>query len=406
MTLKAKPTPLPPLLKYPGGKEKELKFILPALPEKARYYYEPFVGAGSVYLAVSADKYFINDKSAELMGIYRMAAHADARFFDPLCTIDADWQYISRIAERYREEFLSLYQHSKAPSSPEEDVYYPVRMVLSAIRHSLFPELLSERPSYLADPLFWDFAEKRFQNKFPRMKKLEETKGPLTDEDLVANLEGCLKSALYLYLRSRYNERKSLHLEDGEWFALYFYLREYCYSSMFRYNRNGEFNVPYGGISYNKKVLTGKIEALKSPDFLDQLSRTIITEMDFEDFVAECTPDYEDYLFLDPPYDTEFASYDGNEFAKEDHIRLASYLKEICQSYFMLVIKNTDFIRDLYPEGILTASGRPLYVYRFDTKYFVSFMSRNDRHTQHLMITNYPVPLNLSLLSEGEGSLN
>ena len=405
MNLKAKVSLPSPLLKYPGGKEKERKILLPALTPNARHYYEPFVGGGSVYLAVSAEKYYINDKSAELMGIYRMAAHNDSLFFKPLRTIDADWQQISHIAERYQEELVSLYQHSKAPSAPEEDIYYPVRMVLSTIRRSLFPELLSERPSYLSDPLFWDFAEKSFRNKFPRMKKLEETKGVLLEDDQLANLEGCLKNALYLLLRHRYNNRKALQIEDGEWFALYYFLREYCYSSMFRYNREGEFNVPYGGISYNKKTLNGKIEALQSPDLLDQLSHTVFTEMDFEDFVSEFPPDYEDFLFLDPPYDTEFASYDGNEFVKADHIRLASYLKEACQSYFMLVIKNTDFIRDLYPEGILTASGRPLYVYRFDTKYLVSFMSRNDRHTQHLMITNYPVPVNLSFLPEEEGSL-
>lgn len=35
---------LSPILKYPGGKEKELKYILPNLPESCKNYYEPFVG--------------------------------------------------------------------------------------------------------------------------------------------------------------------------------------------------------------------------------------------------------------------------------------------------------------------------------------------------------------------------
>ena len=44
---------LTPLVKYPGGKEKELKHILPNLPKKIANYYEPFVGGGAVYFAIS-----------------------------------------------------------------------------------------------------------------------------------------------------------------------------------------------------------------------------------------------------------------------------------------------------------------------------------------------------------------
>lgn len=39
-------TRLLPLIKYPGGKEKELNYIIPALPAKIDNYYEPFVGGG------------------------------------------------------------------------------------------------------------------------------------------------------------------------------------------------------------------------------------------------------------------------------------------------------------------------------------------------------------------------
>ena len=43
---------LSPLIKYPGGKEKELNYIIPALPVKIDNYYEPFVGGGAVYLSI------------------------------------------------------------------------------------------------------------------------------------------------------------------------------------------------------------------------------------------------------------------------------------------------------------------------------------------------------------------
>ncbi|MDI9364386.1 MAG: DNA adenine methylase [Flavobacterium sp.] len=50
---------LSPLLKWAGGKEQELKYIIPNLPNKFNDYYEPFVGGGAVYTAVQAENYFI-----------------------------------------------------------------------------------------------------------------------------------------------------------------------------------------------------------------------------------------------------------------------------------------------------------------------------------------------------------
>ena len=48
----------------------------------------------------------------------------------------------------------------------------------------------------------------------------------------------------------------------------------------------------------------------------------------------------------------------------------------------MVVIKNTDFIFNLYDNAKLNLSS-------FDKKYLVSFQNRNDKNVNHLMITNY-----------------
>ena len=47
----------------------------------------------------------------------------------------------------------------------------------------------------------------------------------------------------------------------------------------------------------------------------------------------------------------------------------------------LLIIKNTDFIYELYKDNFNITS--------FDKKYMVSFMNRNDRKAEHLIITNY-----------------
>jgi DNA adenine methylase len=48
----------------------------------------------------------------------------------------------------------------------------------------------------------------------------------------------------------------------------------------------------------------------------------------------------------------------------------------------MMIIKNTDFIFDLYND-------KGLNIQTFDKKYLVSFMNRNDKDVKHLLITNY-----------------
>ena len=52
-------------LKWAGGKEQELGYILPLIPSFDTYY-EPFVGGGAVFFAIEASRKCINDRSPEL----------------------------------------------------------------------------------------------------------------------------------------------------------------------------------------------------------------------------------------------------------------------------------------------------------------------------------------------------
>lgn len=74
------PTPDQPRspLRYPGGKSKALKYILPQVPEIVKEFREPFVGGGSVFLAMrykfgAQAVYWINDLNTELAVFWEMA---------------------------------------------------------------------------------------------------------------------------------------------------------------------------------------------------------------------------------------------------------------------------------------------------------------------------------------------
>lgn len=89
-----------------------------------------------------------------------------------------------------------------------------------------------------------------------KLNKTEGKRGNLPDEDYKDNIETIFKNSLYLNIRSIYNDFivGENRCRKGVESAIYYLIRDLCYSGMFRYNLKGEFNVPYGGMSYNNKI--------------------------------------------------------------------------------------------------------------------------------------------------------
>ena len=214
------------------------------------------------------------------------------------------------------------------------------------------------------------------------MKYLEKTKNNLTDNDILDNIETALKSAFYMHIRHIYNNTKKYKIDNALKSAMFLFIRNFAYSGMFRYNTKGEFNVPYGGIAYNRKNFRKKVDYLRTKELEVLLNRTTIESLDFEVFFKNHQPTKNDFVFLDPPYDSEFSTYAKNEFTKADQKRLANYLIKECKAKWMMIIKNTNFIFNLY-------NNKGLNIQSFDKTYLVSFMNRNDKKAEHLLIANY-----------------
>lgn len=222
---------------------------------------------------------------------------------------------------------------------------------------------------------------KNLISKMNRMYKIEIQRKKMSEKDTLDNIECAFKSAFYMHFRHLYNEAENLNISIPFYTAIFYFIREFCYASMFRYNKSGKFNVPYGGISYNRKEFIKKINYIGSKQIKEYMKNTQIYCEDFEDFLKEIKPKKGDFIFLDPPYDTEFSTYAKNEFAKQDQVRLCEYLKNT-KANIMLIIKNTDFIYNLY-------NTKEFKIKTFDKKYLVSFQNRNDKDVEHLLITNY-----------------
>lgn len=371
------PTGLQPIIKWAGGKEKELKYILPNTP-RFKNYYEPFVGGGSVFAAFKAEHYFINDKSDELISLYRSIATNDNAFHTWIIRIMGAWDAMLAHVNAH-PELVEWYMLLRDDEISEDEICTRMHAHIKDT-HESFSSIVKEFPWH--DKTYWKELEKNLTRKILRMHKIEQEKQRMPDSDVYDNIETSFMSALYMFFRALYNDKKLMTSNNALATALFVFIRNYAYCGMFRYNDKGEFNVPYGGIGYNHKTMGKKHTYYMSTSLLQHFEKTTIENLDFEEFFHKYPPTENDFVFLDPPYDTEFSTYAKNEFGKNDQERLANYLINECRGKWMMVIKYTPFIYNLYnKEGIRIKT--------FDKKYLVSFMNRNDKKAEHLIIMNY-----------------
>lgn len=316
------------ILKWPGGKEKELPIIQKYMPEYTGQFIEPFVGGGAVFFNVDNEQCYINDKSYELINLYNCIKRKNADMINFMYKEIREFYSIGVFVENYNEDVLKFYRNE---------------ITIDGFLYKYNRYFLSLAGEY--NVLFLKELRRNLNNKRTRTRTLEDKNSNITDKDILENMEAGMKSAYYMYIRYLHNH--SAKLSCGQQAAIFFFIREYCYSSMFRYNQKGEFNVPYGGISYNKKNLKKKFEYLLSEELSKKLCTANISCMDFEKFLYDVSVKKDDFIFLDPPYDTEFSTYSQNKFGPEEQIRLCRFLKQT-PAKIMLIIKNTDFINKLY----------------------------------------------------------
>jgi DNA adenine methylase len=351
------------------------------LPCSIDKYYEPFVGGGAVYTTIPAKKYFINDKSTELISLYKSISGDNKNiFFNAIEEIIHNWNLLNSVVKANASFFTKTYKDFSNNKISEEKTK---KNILAFIFNNAeqFNGMFSENFNFDTSNFLTELQVNLFR-KITRMKQIEHRKKKLPDKDILDNMETALKSAFYMHFRYIYNHIDLYSIDTYVKSSIFFFIRNFAYGGMFRYNSLGQFNAPYGGIQYNKKNLQRKVDYLKSDVLLQMLDRTVIANFDFEDFLIKYKPLKQDFIFLDPPYDSEFSTYTNNEFGENDQKRLAEYLINDCRANWMLIIKNTDLIKQLYFD-------KGLYIKSFEKTYLISFMNRNNKNAEHLLITNY-----------------
>lgn len=366
-----------PLIKWPGGKSGEINKFIDLIPDYGRYI-EPFFGGGALYFRLCPDIAAINDISSQLMNFYLMVKKQDCNFKDYLIRIDSFLNFLSEFTESISKYLTSIYFNLKE-SGNENQLHEELKDCVDSLTQTW--SLDNFEPILLDKNRFAETLRQSLFQKFMRTLH-NDMRCSFDESDILANLKTGFFNAFYVHLRTIYNQQiinESIYSDLEFNSAVFFFIREFCYGSMFRFNNKGEFNVPYGGISYNQKRMQGKISRMFNDEVLNLFSNTTLSNLDFQEFLDSCNLTKDDFIFLDPPYDTAFSEYDKKSFTKNDHKRLAEYLKRT-PANFILVIQKTEYILSLYDSQCFKVSS-------FDNRYTYNIRGRNSRLNQHLIIS-------------------
>jgi DNA adenine methylase len=151
----------------------------------------------------------------------------------------------------------------------------------------------------------------------------------------------------YYQIRDRFNrgpDDSGVHAD--EYAAMFIYLNKTCFNGLYRVNRKGAFNVPFG--------------RYKNPRIVDQdgllAASAALQHVDL-DVCTYTLPVYRtgDFVYLDPPYvpvslTASFTAYTQGGFSEADQVRLRDVFTDLDWHGCKVMLSNSDtpFVRDLY----------------------------------------------------------
>lgn len=164
--------------------------------------------------------------------------------------------------------------------------------------------------------------------------------------------------------------------------TLFIYLNKTGYNGMYRENKKGEFNIPYG--KHPSRLILYHAEHIKQLSSILRNPRVHVSAQNFKNGDDSMT--HGDFIYMDPPYYGTFSKYNKDDFGKEKHVELRDYFISLTNKGCKVALSNSNnpFIRELY------ASIPGVRVVELEARRYVNSNpdKRNDYHKE-LLIMNY-----------------
>lgn len=177
---------------------------------------------------------------------------------------------------------------------------------------------------------------------------------------------------------------KYSRLNDVERAARFIYLNKTCFNGLYRVNKNGEFNTPYG---HNPNSMFKIFELLTGNS---KLYNNLNVQFFYGDYNKALEyANKNSFVYLDPPYDpisktSNFTSYTNSKFDKDEQIRLKTAIDNLHRKGVKIMLSNSDteFIRDLY-------SNESYNIYTIEVHRNIASKKESRKVVSEVIITNY-----------------
>ena len=209
------------------------------------------------------------------------------------------------------------------------------------------------------------------------------------------------RDSLFLEWKQRFNQlisklSKNQNISNKEKIeiaTLLISLNKTCFNGVYRKNKKGEFNVPFGK---KMKEVVNFLDVENFKNVNNVLQNTKLTNVSFESAINFKVIKKNHLVFIDPPYipiskTAQFKGYYDDGFSLEQHKLLAQKINEIDAkgAYFILTNSNTELVKDIY----LTKKKYSLST--VSVARAINQVGRDDSESgiKEVLITNFKVPI-------------
>jgi DNA adenine methylase len=165
------------------------------------------------------------------------------------------------------------------------------------------------------------------------------------------------------------------------------FLNHTCFNGLFRVNRKGEFNVPFG--KYKNP------EILNENNLNDVATLLKTTRLVLGDF-TECKKfvDEASFVYFDPPYrplnqTSSFTSYSKEGFSDTDQVRLGEFFKELDKKGAKIMLSNSDPRNENPADTFFDDLFSDYKIERVPAKRMINSNGARRGEINELIITNY-----------------
>lgn len=202
--------------------------------------------------------------------------------------------------------------------------------------------------------------------------------------DIVANdIENLIQALLIHESKHRKEDGYYLKIRDGEEpenavdrVSRFLYLNKTCYNGLYRVNKSGKFNVPEG--KYANPKICDEVNLRNVSDVLRK------AEIEVGQFDKTISPEKNDFVYCDPPYDGTFSGYQSDGFGDADQKRLKETVDAWTEQGVLVMISNSDteLIRGLYKDNYY-------HVHSITAQRNISSNGKTRGQIPEVLITNY-----------------